>query len=333
MKKLIDNVYANFYLNAADTFGLTYSIHNEKMGLATITKGDKTLDISSIILGLNSQLSGCLSENKVKTSTLLHEQNIPVPKFQTFEDPEHAIAFGLEALHEKKSVVIKPISGSLSIGITVSPASLTQIKSAVKEAFIGNSEIMIEEYIPGRHFRITVLDDEVIAITERIGANVEGDGKSTVLELIAQKNVQRKKEFLPEIYLRKKDLEYLKNEKIELLKIYPKGVSITLQLGCDLDIGGERVRIDRNLIPKVNSELFINAIATLGLRFGGIDFITPDITIPYTTIPTAINEINSCPDSDVHFRDTSLHSNYAAERIIEKIFFGKTDSGLKIKVN
>ncbi len=326
-------MYANFYLNAADTLGLKYSIRNEKMGLATITKGDKTLDISSIILGLNSQLSGCLSENKVKTSTLLQEQNIPVPKFQTFEDPEHAIAFALEELHKKKSVVIKPISGSLSIGITVSPASLAQIKAAVKEAFIGNSEIMIEEYVPGRHFRITVLDDEVIAITERIGANVKGDGENTVLELIAQKNIQRKIDFLPEIFLRKKDLEYLKNEKIELLKVYPKGIYIALQLGCDLDIGGERVRVDRDLVPKVNSDLFINALKTLGLRFGGIDYITPDITIPYTTIPTAINEINSCPDSDVHYRDTKNYDNYAAERIIEKIFFGKTDSGLKIKVN
>lgn len=320
MKKLINNKYANFYLNAASKLGFNYEILNEKVGLARIFNESNELFISSNVLSVNLQISASLAVNKVKTSILLREKKIPVPSFKTFADSEKAEDYASKLLQKGKFVVVKPITGSLSIGITVNPSNRLQIKKAVTEAFIGNSSIMIEEYVYGRHYRITVLDDEVMAVTERIPAYVTGDGKSSVFQLIEEKNVLRKRVNMPAIFLRKKDLYYLKREKIELSKIYPLGVSITLQLGCDLDIGGERLRINRELIPTENLDLFTRASKTLNLRFAGIDYITPDILTPYTLIPTAINEINSAPDSDVHYRDTYPHNNYAAERILEKLF-------------
>lgn len=320
MKKIIKNKYANFYLNAASKFGLSYTIINEEVGLVKIFNNTTELGVSSNVLSLNSQLSSSLSVNKVKTSTLLKAAGVPVPAFKTFTSIKKATDYAMNQLQNKKQVVIKPITGSLSIGITVNPSGILQVTRAVKEAFEGNSTIMIEEYITGRHFRITVLDSEVIAVTERIASYVTGNGKDSIKELIAQKNKLRKKQNLPAIMLRKKDLQYLRMERIELSKVYPKDVNITLQLGCDLDIGGERVRVDRKIVPMENIRLFIKATNALGLKFAGIDYITPDILTPHTQITTAINEINSAPDSDVHYRDTYPHSNYAAERIVEKVF-------------
>jgi len=320
MKKIIKNKYANFYLNAAEKFGLEYKIINEKIGLIRIFNEEQKLDISSNVLGVNTQLGASLSTNKVKTSTLLQEENIPVPAFKTFKDTEKATAYAMEQLKLNKSVVVKPISGSLSIGITVNPSREKQVRKAVIEAFLEGSTIMIERYIEGKHFRITVLDDEVMAITERIASNVTGDGKSTLVELIKKKNTSRGKLNLPLISLRDKDIDYLKSQKIDLEKVYPTGINIILQLGCDLDIGGERVRIERETIPQVNLNLFVRAVKKLSLRFAGIDYITPNITTPYTQIRSAINEINSAPDSDVHYRDMRPGNNYAAERIIAKLF-------------
>lgn len=329
MKKLTSNKYANFYLNAADALGLHYETLNEQVGLARIFNGIKSLDISSNVLGVNTQLSASLSVNKVKTSILLKEANLPVPTYRTFVSQDKAILYAIKQLQNKKSVVVKPITGSLSFGITVNPANNIQIKHAVAEAFEGNSSIMIEEFINGKHFRITVLDDEVIAVTERIAANVTTDGKHTILELIVMKNKQRKKNALPAIILRKKDQNYLKKEKIILSKIYPEGISIILQLGCDLDIGGERRKIDREIIPQENINLFIKAAKALNLRFAGIDYISPDIMTSHTELVTAINEINSAPDSDVHYRDSFPYDNYAAERIVERIFKTKTNAKRK----
>lgn len=323
MKTLTKNHYANFYLNAAAKIGLDYEIINERIGLARIFDEFTQLEISSNIIGVNTQISSSLSVNKVKTSVLLSEKGIPVPAFKTFKKPEEAISYSIKKLNENKYLVIKPINGSLSLGITVKPSNQKQIEKAVGEAFEGNLSIMIEEYIEGKHYRVTVLDDEIIAITERMAAYVEGDGKNTINNLISEKNKLREKRKLPPITIREKDLSYLQNEKISLADIPSKDQCIILQLGCDMEIGGERKRIYREEIPEENKSLFLNAAKALNLRFAGIDYISPDIMTPYISIKTAINEINSAPDSDVHYRSSYPFDNYAAERIIKKIFTKK----------
>jgi len=319
MQKITTNPYANFYLNAAYKFGLEYSILNDKLGLARIFNESTSLDISANALGVNTEISARLAGNKTKTSILLREDQIPVPKFKRFRDTKKAMAYAMGKLKNKKMLVIKPIAGSLSVGVTVNPSSEIQMKNALSEAFEGNSSIMIEEYITGRHYRITVLDDQIIAITERLAANVTTDGVNTINKLIIKKNIERRKMNLPAIALRKRDLHYLKDMKINLNKVYRANRNIILQLGCDLDIGGERKRIHLENVPSENLELFKKALRKLNLRFAGIDYITPDITIPYFKTKTAINEINSAPDSDVHFRDTYPNDNYAAEKIITQL--------------
>lgn len=325
MKKLISNSCANFYLNAAESLGLSYKVINDKAAFAQIDNGNKSLLISANALGINSHVSAVLATNKKKTSLMLQQNNLPAPEFETFTKPEKAIEYALKLFSSGKPIVIKPLAGSLSIGITVKPTTPDQIRQAVVEAFVGSSDIIIEEYISGLHYRITVLDDEVIAVTERLAAHVLTDGKKTVKQLIDEKNIKRAKQKLPAIQLRDKDLNYLKAEKIELKHVYPAGMDIILQLGCDLEIGGERARVDINTIPQINHDLFIQAAKSLTLRFAGLDYISPDITLPYTDTKNAINEINAAPDSDVHYRDATPFSNYAAERIIEKLFEDEED--------
>lgn len=328
MKKLINNRYVNLYLNAAVKHGLDYVVLSKKAALVKIFNKKIQLTLSSNVLDINTHLSAVLAENKKKTSTLLQENGIPVPKFATFTHGEKATKYALDKLVDNTFIVTKPLSGSLSVGITVKPTTTLQVQEAVREAFEGRNEIIIEEYVPGNHYRITVVDNEVIAITQRIPANVTGDGIHTLAQLIEQKNVTRLKKKLPQIVLRVKDYQYLKSQNIHLKTIYGQDTVINLQLGCDLDIGGERVRIDRNAVPEINKDLFTRAAATLKLRFAGIDYISPDITVAYTDIHTAINEINSAPDLDVHFRDRYPADNYAAERVIEKIFRGFLDVGI-----
>ena len=320
MKKLIKNSYANFYLNAAVKLNLEYEIHNSEVGLVEVFDSKKRLKISANVPDLNSQLSGGLAANKKKTSVLLQKKKIPVPEFKTFTNSKSALKYALQQNKNNNLIVVKPLSGSLSIGVTVGPRTLTQICRSIKEAFAGNTEIIIEKDIEGQHYRITVLDDEIIAITKRIPAFVIGNGKYTIQKLINNKNIIRKKQKLPLIILRKKDLDYLGENNVMLDSIYPRNKKIQLQYGCDLDIGGEREKVNIYDVPKINQDMFILARQSLYLHFAGIDFISPDIKIPYTELICAINEINSAPDLDVHFRDSNPYNNYAAEKIMSKIF-------------
>lgn len=65
-------------------------------------------------------------------------------------------------------------------------------------------------------------------------------------------------------------------------------------------------------------KLAVNACKAIGLKFGGVDLITPDITDP--TVKHGINEINRAPGLRIHyFPDKGLPQNVAKE-VIKAIF-------------
>lgn len=320
MKNLIDNKFTNLYLNAAKKLNLRYKLINEKTAYVKIYNNHQYILVIGNVIGVNKELNARIAANKKKTSILLNEKSVPTPQFTSFKDYKEATRFANEKLKSKKLMVIKPLSGEGAHGVTVNPTTKKQIDNALKEAFATNTEIMIEEYIEGNHFRITIFDGEIIAVTQRTPAYVVGDEKKTVTKLIEQKNIKRAKENLPLIKLRKKDKDYLCTKNVHLTAVYNKGERVDLQLGCDLDIGGERTRIFIEEIPEENRKMFKKAARTIGLRLSGIDFISPDITTPYNKVKCAVNEINSCPSFEVHYLDSFPNNNYAAERLFEKYF-------------
>ena len=54
----------------------------------------------------------------------------------------------------------------------------------VEIGFENDNEILIEEFIKGKEYRFLVINDEVCGILHRVPANVVGDGKSTIRELV-----------------------------------------------------------------------------------------------------------------------------------------------------
>ncbi|MGI5828240.1 MAG: hypothetical protein ACOX6V_04460 [Patescibacteria group bacterium] len=325
MRKITCNKYADFYLNAAQKLRLGYKVLNKKAVFAKIFDDKKELFVNSNSLSVNSQVAARLANNKKRTSLILIAKKFPVPSFQTFKDKSKAISYAYNLVRNGTPIVIKPVSGSLAIGVTVKPNTKAEIIEAVDEAFLGYREIMVENFVSGENYRVTVFQGQVIAVTWRRPAYVIGTGKDSVKTLISRKNQQRHKIGLPPITLRKKDIHYLTAQKIDLYKTLNKDKCLQLQLGCDLEIGGERVRVDIHKIPQKNIDLFVKATKTLTLEFAGIDFIITDIKTPYSGTECAINEINSAPQLDVHYLDQNPSSNYAAERILRKYFFGQSD--------
>ena len=110
----------------------------------------------------------------------------------------------------------------------MNPNTIERIEEAIKYAFTNTDEIIIERYVSGNHYRITIVDDEVIAITQRLPANVLSDGKSTLAKLIEDKNIVRKNMNLPLIVLRLNDYHFLELNNVDLKTVYPCNTQILL---------------------------------------------------------------------------------------------------------
>ena len=126
-------------------------------------------------------------ENKEVTKIVLREKGISVPSGISVKDLKEALERFSE--FEGKDIVVKPKSTNFGKGVFIlkNIKSLEEYKSAVEQALSHDSIVLIEEFIPGKEYRFLVIGDEVAGILHRVPANVVGDGKSTIEQLVNEK--------------------------------------------------------------------------------------------------------------------------------------------------
>jgi cyanophycin synthetase len=99
-----------------------------------------------------------------------------------------------------------------------------------------------------------------------------------------------------------------------------KGKQVFLRQSCNMCAGGETTKLDMKKVHPDNIAMFKEAVRSLGLKWGGIDFITPDITESYKSIDCGINEINKTPMTNVHYFADMKMDNYVSEQLLRMYF-------------
>ncbi|PJH64136.1 hypothetical protein, partial [Salmonella enterica] len=76
------------------------------------------------------------------------------------------------------------------VGISVfkQSSSKESFKEALEIAFKEDENVLVEDYIEGTEYRFFILDGKTQAVLLRVPANVVGDGKKTINQLIDEKN-------------------------------------------------------------------------------------------------------------------------------------------------
>lgn len=193
-------------------------------------------------------------------------------------------------------VFIKPIN--LSQGKLVAKIhNKTEYYQVAKKILKVCSGLIVERFYLGKDYRIVVIDDEIIAVYQRLPLSVIGDGKSTILELIQYKQ----REFFNNFGKRVIDLDdwrikhKLQKQRLNLASVIPNGKIIYLLDNANLSNGGEAIDFTESIHPDFK-KLAFNIAKDMGLRLIGLDVITPDITRPMTDY--VIIEVNSAPGLD-----------------------------------
>ena len=136
----------------------------------------------------DSYITVLMMENKVVTKEILNRNNIKVPSGFEFFSLEDAIE-NIKRFVDKP-IVVKPKSTNFGIGISIfkDGAKEEDIKEAFEIAFASDNTVLVEEFIKGKEYRFLVIGDKVPGILHRVPANVIGNGKSTIKELVEEKN-------------------------------------------------------------------------------------------------------------------------------------------------
>ena len=280
-------------------------------------------------LDLNHIASADIAKDKDFAKFFIKKAGFPVAEGTTVFKDSWAKAIGSKRTipyatqYAKKTgypLIVKPNSGSQGSGVWL-VRNQKELQSALRETFQSDRVTMVEEYMPGRDYRIVVLDGEIISAYERLPLSVTGDGKSSVLSLLKKKQKTFEKlERDTRINFKDERMKLkLKRQGYTFKSIIKKGEKVFLLDNANLSTGGDSVDVTKK-IHKGFKKIAADLTRQMGLRIAGVDIMvtTGDIT----KVPKATNyyiiEINAAPGLD-HYVTTGPSQRKIVEGMYLKI--------------
>jgi cyanophycin synthetase len=294
-------------LNRSSLVQLGYGV-NQVRFRATMT--DKTSSIAVDIAG-----------NKDETKRILQEQAIPVAKGMTIsseEDLEIAltqIGFPL---------VFKPLNGNHGKGATINVKTREEAIEAFAYAQKYSHRVILERFITGHDFRILVIDNRMVAAAQRVPANVVGNGKNTVQELIDIENSDPRRGYghenvLTEITVDRDTLDLLDKKGYNLETIPPKSEIVYLKSTANLSTGGTSIDVTDMVHPQ-NVFMCERIARVIGLDICGIDIMAKNLTELLTENGGVVLEVNAAPGFRMHLAPSEGLPRNVAAPVIDMLY-------------
>ena len=164
-------------------------------------------------------------------------------------------------------------------------------------------EIVIE-FLKGREYRFLVIDGKIEGILNRVPANVRGDGKASIRELVTEKNKdllrgEGHKTPLEKINLSESESMFLKSQNLSFDYKPDKGEIVYLRENSNISTGGDSIDYT-DIISKPYKDLAIKSAEIVGAKLCGVDMMIEDIEEEPTQDNYGIIELNFNPAVHIH---------------------------------
>lgn len=272
----------------------------------------------------DSLISYYLMENKVATKKILAQAKMSTPAGTSFDQLQAAKAY----YHQIKDTafVVKPKSTNYGVGISIFKDGVEEdvYEAALKEAFQEDSTIIIEEFVEGEEFRFYVQDGQVIAVTQRRGAHVIGDGTHSIRQLIERENQHplrgpQHQTPLTNLQMGESERIHLASQHLTFDDIPSKDHIVYLRSNSNVSTGGLPMDQTDTVHPSYN-QLAVQAAEALGAVLCGVDIIIQDPKQPAQTTNHAIIEANYNPAMMIHRFPGKGQARYLGRSLLEMMF-------------
>ena len=296
--------------------------------------GAKQKRIQATLSNNTSILAVELACDKEGTKNILGNAGVPVPQgtvIEYLDELEQAIADvgGFP-------IVIKPLDGNHGRGITININSWSEAELAYDFASKASKtrSVIIEQYYQGNDHRVLVINNQVVAVAERVPAHVIGNGKSTIKELIEITNQDPRRgnghdNVLTKIFVDKTSQAVLDKQGYSLDSVLPSQETAYLRATANLSTGG--VAIDRtDEIHPENIWLAQRVAKVIGLDIAGIDIVTSDISKPLRDTKGVVVEVNAAPGFRMHAAPSHGLPRNVGASVLEMLFPEQAPSRIPI---
>ena len=297
-------------LSARFMIQLGYGVHQKRI--------QATLSNRTGVLGVE------LACDKEGTKNILGAAGVPVPRGTVINYLDE-LRGAIEDVGGYP-IVLKPLDGNHGRGITIDINSWEVAQEAydLASAASKTKNVIVERYYTGRDHRVLVVNGQVVAVAERVPANVVGDGKSTVEQLVEEVNRDPQRgdghdNVLTRITIDKLTLDLLQKQGYAMDSVLPADERVFLRATANLSTGG--IAVDRtDEIHPENVWLFSRVAKIIGLDIAGIDVVTSDISKPLRDTNGVIVEVNAAPGFRMHVAPSQGLPRNVAGAVFDMLF-------------
>ena len=259
--------------------------------------------------------------NKEETKRMLDNASIPVASGSICVDEED-----LEDTIRKIGypIVIKPLDGNHGKGASINVTNWEDAKSGLAFAKEYSRRVIVEKFITGFDFRVLVIDNKLVAAAKRVPANVIGNGKNTIQELIDITNLDPRRGYghenvLTEITVDRDTLDLLGKLNYTLETVPTDGEIVYLKSTANLSTGGTSVDVTDMMHPE-NIFLCERISRVIGLDICGVDIMAKNLTQPLKETGGCILEVNAAPGFRMHLAPSEGLPRNVASPVIDMLY-------------
>ena len=220
-------------------------------------------------------------------------------------------------------VAVKPDCSNRE-GVFLNLNSCREVEKAFKLAAAVSMPVIVEKCLPGRHYRLLIVNGSLAAAAEKFPAQVVGDGKKSIAELIAEENKnplrgEGHEKPLTKIPFDKITEEVLERQGLTAGAVVPAGQKVLLRESANLSTGGTACDVTEYVHHR-QAELAVSAVKIIGLDIAGVDIIMEDISRPPAGQIGGIIEVNAAPGLRMHLFPAKGRKQDVGDKIIDYLF-------------
>lgn len=297
------------------------AIRLDEHSLVQLGYGKYQQRIRASVTGRTSNIAVETASDKELTNRLLDDVGLPVPRNMLVRSVEDAVA---AADRIGYPVVTKPLDVSHGRGVSLNLHNADQVRWGYEQAAQYRTSVLVERFLAGNDYRVLVVNDQVVAVAERVPAHVKGDGMHTIRDLIELTNRDPRRgigheKVLTRITVNEQAERLLDQAGYTLDTILPAGEVFFLRSTANISTGG--TAIDRtNEMHYDNIEIARRAARVIGLDIAGIDIISPNIAESLREVGGGIVEVNAGPGFRMHLQPSEGTPRNVAKPVIGMLF-------------
>lgn len=266
------NPYARIIVDEAYRRGIDVQVDDAETGMFTLSHGGRRVRCRESLCDLTSAISVALCQDKSLTHKVLSKAGISLPAQQMASSADDNEGF----LEEHGRLVAKPLDGEQGQGVAVDLRTLDDVQQAIEQARQFDSRVLLESFHEGLDLRIVVIGFEVVAAAIRQPAQIVGDGRHTVAELIEAQSRRRQAATSGEsrIPLDRETERTVKAAGFDYASVLEPGFTLAVRKTANLHTGGHLEDVTDVLHP-VLADAAVRAARALDIPVVGLDLLVP----------------------------------------------------------